>query len=287
MLMKLIGRFYLLAVSLGMILTACSDDVNHRGKTPLVEAGGQFLYQEDLRSALPVLVGRKDSAEFVEKFMQNWIEDALLYKKAEGNIPDNAKIEELVSSYRKALIMHTYQEELVNQEVGQDISDEEIEKYYNEHAAMFRAVQPYIKGLFIKVPITAPHLNNVRVWYQSNSQVSIDHLEKYTISNAVSYDYFYDDWKPLADFSSKIPLKELVSDYKYLEKKRNVEVSDTSFYYFLHVENFLPEGDILPLEYAKGEIKDILVNLKRVEYINKMKHDLYDDASENKEIKYY
>ena len=183
--------------------------------------------------------------------------------------------------------MHTYQEELLNQEIGDNISDEEIEKYYKEHATMFRAVQPYIKGLFIKVPIKAPHLNNVRVWYKSNSQTSIDRLEKYTISNAVSYDYFYDDWKPVTDFSLKIPLKELGSDYSYLAKKHDVEVSDTAFHYFLHVEKFLPEGDVLPVEFAREEIKDILVNLKRVDYIATMKKDLYEDANEKEEIKYY
>ena len=33
----------------------------------------------------------------------------------------------------------------------------------------------------------------------------------------------------------KIPLKELDTDFGYLEKKKNVEVRDTAFCYFLHV----------------------------------------------------
>ena len=43
------------------------------------------------------------------------------------------KVDELVASYRKALIMHTYQEELVNQKLGNEISDAEIEQYYNQN----------------------------------------------------------------------------------------------------------------------------------------------------------
>lgn len=65
------------------------------------------------------------------------------------------KIDELVASYRRALIMHTYQEELVNQKLGSEISDTEIEQYYNQNTGMFRANQPYVQGLFMKVPVSA------------------------------------------------------------------------------------------------------------------------------------
>ena len=270
-----------------MALLSCTKEVNHHGKTPLAQVDGAFLYMEDVQQALPMLINKEDSVEFVSKYIQNWAEDVLLFHKAEGNIPDNDKIEKLVASYRETLIMHTFQEELVNQEIGEHIQNEEIEKYYLANANMFLAEQPYIKGLFIKVPLDAPHLNNVKVWYRSNSQTSIDNLEKYTISNAVDYQYFYDDWLPLTDLSQKIPLKTLGMDFDYLQKTKNVEVSDTAFHYFLHVENFLPKGDVLPIEYAKDEIKDILVNLKRVDYINKMKQDLYREANDNKKIIYY
>ena len=42
-----------------------------------------------------------------------------------------------------------------------------------------------------------------------------------------------------------------------------------------------------PQEYARTEIKEILINLKRVEFINRVKQDLYNEASEDKDIIYY
>ena len=39
--------------------------------------------------------------------------------------------------------------------------------------------------------------------------------------------------------------------------------------------------------YIKSEIKEILINLKRVEFINRMKDDLYKEASDDKDIIYY
>lgn len=270
-----------------LVMSGCSGSFNHQGKTPLVEIGDAFLYKEDLDAALPVGIHDKDSVRFAEDYIRNWVEDVLLYGKAEGNIPDNEKIDQQVAAYRRALIMHTYQEELVRQKLGNEVSEEEIEAYYEAHAAQFRAEQPYIQGLFMKVPVQTRNLNRVRNWYKQNTQDAIDGLEKFSIAHAVSYEYFYDRWRPVSEFALKMPLEALETDMDYLKRNKNVEVRDTVYCYFLHVEQFLPKGDPLPLEYAKNEIKEMIINLKRVAFINQMKNDLYREASENNDIIYY
>lgn len=270
-----------------LLLAGCTPSVDHKGKTPLVEVAGNFLYKEDLQAVMPIGLSQKDSTAFADEYIRNWAEDELLYQKAEGNIPDNVKIDERVAAFRKALVMHMYEEELVNQELGNTVSDEEVEAYYRQNSGMFRAGQPYIQGLFMKVPLTASQLSKVRGWYKRNTQDAIDNLSKYGIGNAVSYEYFYDRWIPLSDIAVKLPLKALDTDRDYLNRNRNVEVRDTAFCYFLHVENFLPEGEQLPLEYARSEIKEILINLKRVDFINRVKQDLYKEASEDNDIVYY
>ena len=268
-------------------MTGCGQEHNHKGKTPLVEVSGEFLYKEDLQAALPLNISKDDSVLFAEHYIRNWIEDALLFDKAEGNIPDNDKISKLVENYRRALIMHTYQEELVNQKLANDISEEEINAYYEKNKEVFRLENPLVKGLFIKVPLSSPDLGNVRVWYRKNNQDVIEKLEKYSLRNAVSYDYFYDRWTSVPDVAAKIPLKVLDTDANYLDKNRNVEVKDTAFCYFLHIEDFLGKDKQKPLDFARDEIKEILINLKRVEFINKVKEDLYQRASDRNKIIYY
>lgn len=268
-------------------MTGCGQEHNHKGKTPLVEVSGEFLYKEDLQAALPLNISKDDSVLFAEHYIRNWIEDALLFDKAEGNIPDNDKISKLVENYRRALIMHTYQEELVNQKLANDISEEEINAYYEKNKELFRLDNPLVKGLFIKVPLSSPDLGNVRVWYRKNNQDVIEKLEKYSLRNAVSYDYFYDRWTSVPDVAAKIPLKVLDTDANYLDKNRNVEVKDTAFCYFLHIEDFFGKDKQKPLDFARDEIKEILINLKRVEFINKVKEDLYQRASDRNKIIYY
>ena len=147
--------------------------------------------------------------------------------------------------------------------------------------------KPIVKGVFLKVPLKASKLSDVRRWYKRNTQDAIEQLEKYSLRNAVTYDYFYDYWRPVDEIEALIPTKLWTGKDDYLDQNRNVELKDTAFVYFLHIEEFQGKGKQKPLDSANEEIKEILINLKRVEFINKVKEDLYRQASDKNKINYY
>lgn len=279
---------YLFCIITAFVLLAsgCTETVDHKGKTPLVQVGDNYLYMEDVMAVTPPGISEKDSAEMADRYIKNWIDDMLLYAKAEGNIPDDAGINELVNSYRRELITHTYIEQIVSQEVESLIPDSEVEEYYNENKDAFLAVEPYIKGLYIKVPKTASGISQVRQWYKDGSERSVDKIEKYGLRNAVDYEYFYDRWRSVNDFFLRLPT-DADKEKNNIGKNKNIELSDSAFYYFLHIEDYLGNGEILPLEYAGKDIREIIMNNKRVEFITKMKKDLYDEACDNNDIKYF
>lgn len=276
--------FILLLVAL-LGCGACKEQHDHKGKTPLVEVDGNFLYKEDLMSVLPVGLSKDDSILFAEHYIRNWAEEILLYEKAASNIPDNVEVNELVENYRKALIMHTYQQELINQKLTNDIPEQEVADYYEQNKGLFKLESPLIKGLFIKVPLTAPQLNNVRRWYKTEKQDAVESLEKYSLQNAVKYEYFYNKWVALSDILDMIPLN-VETPEEYVNKNRHVELKDTAFYYFLNVSDYRKAGEEKPYEFARSEVKDLLVNQKKVSFMEQVKNDLYERAVDKKEIKY-
>ena len=219
-----------------LLCVACKEQHDHEGRTPLVELDGNFLYREDLQSVLPDGLTTDDSLLFAEHYIRNWVEDVLLYEKARSNIPNNGEIDKLVENYRKALIMHTYQQALIHQTLSGEISEQELIDYYTKNHVLFKVERPLMKGLFIKVPLTAPQLGNVRRWYKTENREAVEHLEKYSLQNAVKYEYFYDKWVPMADVLDLMPLKAADTE-KYLDKNRHVELKDTAFYYFLNVRD--------------------------------------------------
>lgn len=268
------------------LFAACSKGYDHAGKKPLVSIGNKFLYAEDVNAALPAGLSSTDSILFVKNYIHKWLEEELLTAKAEKNISSNGKIEQLVENYRRNLILQAYQQKLVAQKLSRNIPDNEVESYYNAHTNLFLLEEPVCKGLFMKVPMNAKEIALVKRWVKSKRQSDIDALEKFSLSNAVIYDYFYDHWVTLADIAPKIPMsKDEVA--AHLLDKSGIEMNDSAFWYLLHVDSVLPKGQVKPFGFAKSEITDILFNQKQVEYMNKMKADLYQEAQEDGKIKYY
>ena len=228
--------FWGVVFTLAQFVFGCAQEHDHKGRIPLVGVAGKFLYQDDLQAALPLNLSADDSVLFAESYIKNWVEDVLLFDKAEGNILDSEKIKSLVESYRKALIMHTYQEALVKQKLADEITADEVVEYYEKNKQLFLLDKPIVKGMFLKVPLKASKLSDVRRWYKRNTQDAIEQLEKYSLLNAVTYDYFYDKWRPLDEIEALIPNRTWNADSDYLEKNRNVELKDTAYHYFLHIE---------------------------------------------------
>ena len=100
------------------LCVSCREKHDHEGKTPLVEVGENFLYLEDLQGALPSGLSKEDSVSFSEQYIRHWIEETLLYDKAQDNISDNETLDRQVANYRKALVMHAYQQAIIKHKEG-------------------------------------------------------------------------------------------------------------------------------------------------------------------------
>ena len=59
---------------------------------------------------------------------------------------------------------------------------------------------------------------------------------------------------------------------------------DTAFYYFLNISDFRVAGEQEPYEFAQPKVKDMLVNIKRVDFMKQVKDDLYERAVKRKKI---
>lgn len=269
-----------------LVVTACQEQVEHGGKTPLVQVNNQYLYQEDISQALPYGISERDSIKIAREFIRKWVEEQILYEKAEHNVRNDERIENMVADYRRTLILNNYERMLLQQKMAEELSEEELQKYYYENKRLFMLEEPVIKGVFIKAPLTSPGLKDLKRWYKDKSDESLEQLEKYAFRNAVLYEYFYEHWVPVSDLEGKviINLSELSNDF---DKHRNIEAEDGEYCYLLHIEEYMMKGEEKPYELARHEIIDLLANSRKVAFMNKVKEDLYNQSMEMGRIKYY
>ena len=282
--MKRIWGAYLSLVLLAM--SSCQQQVEHGGKTPLAQVGDHFLYREDMAQALPYGISGTDSVRFVKEFVQKWLEEQVLYEKAEHNVRGDEKIERMVAEYRRTLVMNNYEHMLLLQRMNEELTEEELQGYYNENKQLFILEEPVIKGVLIKVPLTSPGLKDLKRWYKEKTDEALEELEKYAFRNSVLYEYFYEHWVPVSELEGKIivNLAELSSEF---DKHRDIEVEDEEYCYLLHIDEYLLKGEEKPYDLARNEIINLLANKRKVEFMNNVKKDLYNQSMEMGRIKYY
>ncbi|MBP1617898.1 MAG: hypothetical protein H6Q14_1725 [Bacteroidetes bacterium] len=272
------------------VLLACNKDSSKKASSQadaaVVSVFGETLYNSDIAEMLPKGLGEKDSLVSVDIFVRKWINEQLVYQIAKKNISDKNQIDEMVENYRKTLITYTYQEDLLKENLSQKINEEELKKYYEENKAKLVLSSNLVKGVYLKVPVNAPQKDELLKWYKSTSDQAKEHVEKYSLRNAVAYEYFYDSWKNFAEIARFLPAG--INDQgQFLQSHKSYEVRDSQYIYLLNIQEYKLAGSVPPFEYAKSQISDLVMNQRKEAFLRKFENDIYKKALDDKNIKFF
>ena len=246
------------------------------------------MSRADLKAVLPSRLSSADSLIWAESFVKQWVKDNLVYDVALKNLTntDKQEIDQLVAAYRNSLIRFRYQEQLIKARLSAQISEEEMRQFYESHATDFNLDHNLIKGLFLKIPVDAPNLSDVKKWYRSSSEAEIEKIEKYSVQNAAIYKYFFFKWISFGDVIATIPLK-ITDEDNFLRTHSFIETSDSSFCYLLNIKEYILKGDVAPFDYAQTQVLDMLVNQHKIQFLRDFEEELYNDAVRSGDVKFY
>jgi hypothetical protein len=253
----------------------------------LVKAGGYSLTRDEVGNIIPEGISSADSLLIAEDYVKKWIKNILTYEAAKRNIGNNeADINQLVEEYRRSLIRHRYQEDMIRARLSSEISETERMAYYQENQHKFRLDKNLIRGLFLKIPADAPGLDEIRKKYRTNDTKAIEDIEKYSVRNAAIYEYFYDRWVDFDEILDKIPV-QIPNTAQYLKTQKSVEFADSVYCYLLNISEYVLSGDIAPYEYAGPQIQELIINKKKVDFLKDFEEELYRDAIRKGQVTFY
>ena len=248
-------------------------------KTPVAEIDGVYLYKEDLKKILPNNLSYEDSIAFVENYINQWIEEQILLKEAKTYIPEEKlqEINQKVKDFEKSLIIFEIKQEILKKNLDTQITDNEINEYYLAHKQELVADQPYIKGIFLKVPKSL-NINQIKQQLL-NSEIT-EQLQLFEeINNAGgSVKDFTNTWQPLINFGFS---------QNEVAGKILAEKTDDKFYYLLKINDLIKQNDVLPLELCQNKIKKIILNKRSAEVLEKYIGQKYKNMTENGQIKLF
>lgn len=279
-------RLCLIAWILLFALSACENPQPIRSDV-LVSVKGQNLSRSEVTGLIPRGISSADSLLMAESIVKKWVKDVLVYDVASRNLGDEkAEVDRLVEEYRKSLVRYRYQERLVEEKLRADIRESEKRDFYERNPGKFVLDKSLIKGVFLKIPVDAPGLSDVRKWYKSADISSLEKIEKYSVQNAAIYEYFYDKWVDFDEVMGNIPMRVTDSN-AFLKAHKSVEMADSAYCYLLNIKEYLPSGEKEPYEYAGPRIEEMLVNQRKVEYLRNFEDELYDDAIRSGDVQFH
>jgi len=280
-LQSLLGCIFLFASSCNYF----KDAETNKDERVVAKVNDVYLYVEELKNIVPKGASRTDSLKIIGEYVESWVLQQIVLKKAEDNLSEEQKnVDKKLSEYRNSLITYIYERELIQQELDTAVSAQEIEAYYNSHPNNFQLKDNIIKVLYLKLPAKAPKIEKVRNWYKSPNPKDRKLLEEYCFQFATDYYFNDEEWLLFDELQSKIPIKTYDQE-QFLRNNRYLEVPDSTFIYFVNIKGFKIKESSSPLNFESDNIRNLIINKRKLDLVREMEKTAYEKAIQKNEIK--
>jgi hypothetical protein len=254
----------------------------------IARANDHYLYASDLDGIVPTDASVQDSTNRMAAYVNNWIRKQLLIDEASARIDfDEAEIQRKILEYRYSLIAYGYKSYYVNENLTKEVSEEEIESYYQDNQQNFPLKQNIIRGKFIRVPKDSPNRPQIKGLLNSTREDKMEELKTYCFSYALMYSLEDSVWINFDDIIKNTPLAEIPNKVDFLKRTKYTESSDETSNYYLLIKEYKKTDDIAPLEIVRDQIVGIIINKRKVALARNLEKEVYDKAVETNAFEIY
>ena len=272
-----------------LVITSCNSLFKEAPKKEAIaRVGGSYLYKEDITALLPSGLSGSDSIAFVVNYINNWASRALLLDKSKINLPEE-KLKEynrLVNNYKTDLYTRAYLEALVEQSSDTSITSLELQDFYNREKENFKLTEKLVQLRFVSLPLQFLDKDVVETKLKSFKEDDKAYLD----SIAVQFKkvHFNDSiWVSASRLTEEISPLNSMNERKYLKNSQFFELQDSIGVYLGKVNRVLNVNDTAPLSYVIPDIKQIIINRRRLSQIKKIETEVIDEAIKKNEFEIY
>lgn len=268
--------------------TGCTDYKNSNNRAVVATAGDKYLYHDQLPPISGSNISEEDSISIVRNFIDRWIKKELLLGKAEANLSPEyqAEIEQKIEETRSNLMIYQYEQQMMFQRMDTTVKYSEVVSYYDQNIETLNLSSHIVKVTFIKIPAEAPNIDRVRQWYKSGSQSDIQSLESYCYQFADKFDDFGEEWLNFNYLIRELP-GEINDTERFLRNNRFYETSDPEFFYFVNFRDYRLKGTVAPVEYVTRDIRNIILNNRKIKFLQDLETGIYNEAMRESAFRIY
>jgi hypothetical protein len=276
-----------LAILIISFLFSCTLFEGDSISTSIARVEDKLLDQSDIDGIVPDGTSREDSILIINNYIKGWLKDNLILHKAELNLKENQKdVAKQLEDYRSSLIIYSYEKELIKQRLDTTISSEEVLNFYEQNKENFELRDDIVKVRYLKINKKAPQIKKIRKVYKSNKQEELEVFKSFAHQYGEKFHLNDEQWILFEELKNEVPINTSEAA-GYLKNIKNIEVEDSLCFYFVHIKDYRLQNDVSPLSFEAHNIKNIIINKRKLSLINKIRSDLYQEAFLNKDIEIY
>lgn len=270
-----------------VFLISCSGFFRKKTERTLARVFDEYLYEDDLKGVVPAGTPPKDSITLVKNYIDNWVRQQLVLHQAESNLTDEQMdFSQQLKAYNNSLVIYAYENELIRQKMDTVVTDDDIESYYDQNRNNFLLKENIVQIRYVKLPKDSKMIKQFRKWIDAE-----DPEQKILLSSQCSQfasDYYLDDenWIRFADFTKLVPVKTL-NEEDFLRGKKTFEFQDSSFIFLVKLKDFKIKEAVSPLSFEKEKIRNIILNKRKIDLIQKMREDIFLSASKKNDFEIF
>ena len=249
------------------------------GQKPVARVNDKYLYIEDFKTLIPEGTNAIDSQQIVARFVESWIKKHLLMAAAERNGQiDMAAIDSRIQDYKYDLMGYELRKQEVERNLDYEVSEEEIKNYYENNKKNYELKTNIVRAVFIKVPKQAPHLEKLERSMKETSQKATQYILSFCNSYATSC--YLDDtvWYEFDQMVINTPFQSIDNKIQFLKRNGFTKDNDGEFYYFLKIKEYRFREEIAPLDFAKDQIKKIIIGKRKQKIIQAFESKIYNEG---------
>lgn len=255
---------------------------------PIARVYDSYLYEEDLNDLMMGEFAKEDSLDFVKRYINSWVKKQVLLNRAEKNIESSLEeIEKKVADYRYDLMVFEYQKKYIEEKLNKTITEEEISSFYEQNKSNFELKQNIVRCQFARVPTNAPKLKKAISWFKSNKSKDEEKYKDFVYQFSDSYQFDEGIWYDFNEIVNNTPFANYQNQVKFLKSKKKIQESDSSYVYLLKIVEYKISDETSPLEFVHDRIKNIIINKRKVDLIEKLEDGIYKQAEKNKDFEIF
>lgn len=276
---RLIMNRFLIILSIVIISTGCINSRRDPKRVAVARAGDTYLYLDQIPQLVNGETSAIDSAGIIHDYINKWARTQFLYQKAVENLSPELReeIDSQLEKTRTDLVIYQYQRQMMFEKMDTTITEAELESYYSANQESFFLGSNIIKALFIKLPVETPDVYRIRSLARSNEQNDLQELESIGYQFADKFDDFNEKWIPFNRLSVELP-DNIPNEENYLRRTTFYESRDSTHIYFIKIRDYKLRSTLAPFEYVRDDIKRIIWNNRRLDFIQNLENGIYNDA---------